>query len=121
MWTTYVGRERVAPTKSRARAERFFAGRRSLLWVRCFMFLIAPLRTHVFAVVAIADMIASQVVPEKSGGGIVDVGLVVFQRILVRDLPLEIIGAFFSAIGDRPGLLVVVRSDRCGGPEMAVA
>ena len=66
-------------------------------------------------------MIAREIVPEISRGRIVDVGLIVLERIFVRVLSLEIVGALLAAIGDLPGLLVVVGGDGGSGPEMAVA
>src|SRR4029077_68381 len=62
-----------------------------------------------------------EVVPKKSGGGIVNVGLIVFERNLFGDAATEVIGAFVAAVGDLPGLFVVVAGDGRGGPEVAVA
>ena len=61
------------------------------------------------------------VVPEKAGGRIVDIRLIVIERIFIGDRALEIVGALLAAIGDLPGFFVVVAGDGGGGPEMAVA
>ena len=116
-----IRRQRVALVHFCARTLRLLARGSSLLRTRGLALLVAPLGIHKLAVVAIADVVAREIVPEKAGGRIVNVGLIVLQRIFVGDLALEIVGAFLAAIGDLPGLLVVVGSDRGGRPEMAVA
>src|ERR1700756_3638087 len=82
--------------------------------------LVAPLRIHKFAVVAKANVVAREIVPEKSGVRIVDVGLIVFQRIFIGHLTLEVVSALLAAISDLPSLFVVVGGDRSRGPEMTV-
>ncbi len=100
---------------------RFLRRRSSLLRRGRLAGFVAPLRIHEFAVVAVGESVVGDVVPEKAGGGIVDIGLIVFERKFVGDGALEIIGSLFAAIGDLPGFFVVVAGDGGGGPEMAVA
>ena len=82
---------------------------------------VAPHSIHEFAVVAIGQTMAGDVVPEEAGAGIIDIGLVVLEGKLVGDRALEVIGALFAAVGDLPGFFVVVAGDGGGGPEMSVA
>src|ERR1700687_3810397 len=103
-----------------ARTARLLPRRGSLLRTRRLALLVAPLRIHKFAVVAKAEVVAREIVPEKSSGRIVGVGLIVFQRIFIGHLTLEVVGALFAAISNLPSLLVVVGGDRCRRPEMTV-
>src|SRR6478672_1870593 len=96
-------------------------GRSSLFRACRFEWLIAPLRIHELSVIAEADVIACEVVPDKAGGGIVDVGHVAVEGKLVSHLSLKIVGALFAAVGDLPGFLVVIGRDGGRGPEVAVA
>ena len=57
---------------------------------------------------------AGDVVPEKAGRGIIDIRLVVFERVLVGDRALEVVGAFLAAVGDLPGFFVVIAGDGGG-------
>src|SRR5581483_4267804 len=104
-----------------ARAGCFLTGRSALLRTCGLKVLIAPECVDEFSVVAEAEVIARQVVPEKSGARIVNVRHVVVERKFVRDLPLKVIGTLFTAIGNRPHFLVVVGGDGSGGPDVAVA
>src|ERR1700688_227448 len=84
------------------------------------MVTVTPLRIHELPIDAETHVIASEVVPEKSGGRIVNVGLIVVEREFVGHLTLKIVGALLAAIGDLPGLLVVVGRDCGGRPYVAV-
>src|SRR5580692_4687988 len=103
-----VGREHVAAMDLRPGTERLLSGRSSLLGAGRFDLLVAPFRVHEFAVVTKADMVAREVIPEETGGRIVDVGLIVLQRKFVGNLTLKIVSALLAAVGDLPGLFVVV-------------
>src|SRR5580700_3874907 len=121
VWIANIGRKRAALFHIGSRTLRFLTGRSSLLRTGRLDLLIAPLRVYELSVVAEADVIASKVVPQKAGCGIVYVRHVEIERKLVGHLSLKIVGAFFAAISDLPGFLVVVGSNRRGGPEMAIA
>src|SRR4029077_3000830 len=121
MRVTYVGRKGVALMQLSAWTHRLLPRWSSLFRVSGFVFFITPPRVHEFAIVAIAHVIACEVIPKKASGRIVDIGLIMLQRIFVGYLALKIVRAFLSAVGDGPGFLVVVAGDRCGGPEMAVS
>src|SRR5215469_1046485 len=97
------------------------AGGSTLLRSRRFDLLIAPQGIHKFAIDAEAQVIARQIVPEETGGGIVHVGNVVVERKLVSVLSLKIVGAFFAAVRDLPRLLVIIGGDRCRRPDMSIA
>src|ERR1700683_1095927 len=66
-------------------------------------------------------MVAGEVVPKEAGPGIVDIGLIVFERIFVGDGAPEVVGAFVAAVGDLPGFFVVVAGNGGCGPDVAVA
>src|SRR5258708_25636504 len=102
-------------------ATRLLSGRRPLFRTGCFAFFVTPLGVHIFAVITVSQAVLRKIIPEKTCRGIVDVGLIMFQRIFVRNLPLKIVSALFSAIGDLPRFLVVVAGDRRRRPEMHVA
>src|SRR5579872_4715212 len=99
----------------------FLPGRSSLPRVCGLELLVAPLGIHELAVIAEADVVAREIVPEKSSRGIVHVGQVVLQRVFVSILSLKIVGALLAAVGNRPDLFVVVGGDGGGRPEVAVA
>src|ERR1700733_12804394 len=112
-----VWRQRVALVQRRPRTLGFLPRWRSLLRTRGLTLLVAPLGVYKLAIVAEADVIARQIVPQKASRRVVDVRLIVFQRIFVGDLALEIVCAFLATIGDLPCLLVVIGSDSCRRPE----
>src|ERR1700683_5053648 len=66
-------------------------------------------------------MVAGEVVPKEAGPGIVDIGLIVFERIFVGDGAPEVVGAFVAAGGDLPGFFVVVAGNGGCGPDVGVA
>src|SRR5262249_6897560 len=82
---------------------------------------VAPHRVHELAIDTKAHRIAREVIADKSGHGIIHIGNVVVDRILVGIQSLEVVGALLAAISDLPGLLVVVGRDRGGGPNVSVA
>ena len=64
---------------------------------------------------------AGEIVPEVAGAGSVHIGFTLLQRKFIGDRALVIVGAFLAAIGDLPGLLVVVAGDGGVRPVVAVA
>ena len=116
-----IRRQSISLVKFGARALRFLCGRSSLLGACGLARFVAPHSVYEFAVVAIGQAMAGEVVPEKAGAGIVDIGLVVVEGKFIGDCALEVVGAFFAAVGDLPGFFVVVAGDGGSRPEMAVA
>src|ERR1700730_3174555 len=117
-WITDIGRQRLALFYFRHRTNCGNRGKRALLWRRirgtsrcCFRFAaLAPDRRDEFSVNAIAKPATLQIIPQKTGCGIVDVRDSLFQRKLLGHAPSGVVGPFFAAIGDGPGLLVVIGS-----------
>src|SRR5207302_7275728 len=117
----HVWRQRVATVDFSPWTYCFLPGRSSFLRACRLDFDVAPVRIHEFPIVAKAHVIARQVVPKKPGGRIVHVWLVAVQRKFLRNLALEVVGPFFSPIGDLPSFFVVVGGDRGGRPHVPVA
>src|SRR2546426_6997435 len=70
MRITNIRRQRIALLDFRARAGGGAAGRSSLFWRGGTPDLVAPLRTHEFAVIPIAQAVTGQIIPQKAGAGI---------------------------------------------------
>src|SRR5579872_51553 len=115
-----IRRQRTPLLHIRTRTLRFLAGGSSLFRTRHLDLLVAPLGIYEFSIIAKADMVASEIVPKKTRCRIVDVGHVVIERKVVRNLTLKIVGALLAAVGDLPGLLVVVGCNRRGRPLMPI-
>src|ERR1700733_6292896 len=97
-----------------ARANDFLGRWRSLLRGRGLAELVAPFGVHVFAVVAVGESVAGDVIPKIAGGRIIDIGLVVIEGVFIGDRALEVVGTLFAAVGNLPGLLIVIAGDGRG-------
>src|SRR5579863_10024610 len=98
MRISHVRSQQLSLVNSRPRAACFLPGRSSLLG-RCSLFLlVAPHGIHKLTIVAKTDVVARDIVPEKSGGRVVNVRLIMFERIFVGHLPLRIVSPLFAAI-----------------------
>src|SRR5579862_2230872 len=81
----------------------------------------SPSRGDELAVVAIAEPVARNVVPDKAGGGIVNIGLVLVKRVLIGNRSAEIIRTFLAAISDLPRVLVIVAGNGGHRPIVSIA
>src|ERR1700744_4673312 len=116
MRITDIRRQFTALLHFPSRAFRTLPRRRSLLRTRRLRLVIAPLCAHELAVVAIGHVMACQIVPKEAGAGVVDIRLIVLQRVFVGILTLKIVRSLVAPVGDLPRLFVVIGRNRSRGP-----
>ena len=116
MRIAHIRRERITLVKFRARARRLLRRRSALLGARGLAGLVAPFGIHELSVIAVRQSVASDVVPKKTSGGIVNIGLVMIEGKFIGNRTLEVIGSLLAAVGDLPGLFVVIAGNGGGGP-----
>src|SRR5689334_22858561 len=115
-----VVRQRLAQLDGIPRATAALLQRSAGLWHFFRLPLIAKLRRDVFAVMAVRDVMPCKVGPEVSGGRFVHVRNVFLNGIALVDYAFVVIGSFFTAICDLPGLFGVVARNRGVRPDVAI-
>src|SRR5439155_4488636 len=122
MRVTDVLRQRLVFTNLVANAFGATRGSGSRGWQRELRPLwLAPFSFDELAIIAVSEVVASNVIPEKASRGVVYIGFANFQRIFVGYRALIVIYSFFATISDLPGFFVVVAGNCRGRPIVPIA
>src|SRR5438132_2679623 len=82
---------------------------------------LAPFSFDKFAIIAVSEVVARDVIPEEASRRVVYIGFANFQGIFVGYRALIVIYSLFATISDLPGLFVVIASDCRGRPIVPIA
>src|SRR5206468_5008725 len=122
MRVTDVFRQRLAFTNLVANAFGATRGSGSRGRQRKFRPLrLAPFSFDKFAIIAVSEIVASDVIPEKASRGVVYIRFANFQWIFVGYRALIVIYSLFATINDLPGFFVVVAINCRGRPIVPIA